>query len=199
MINWQVQIQLRAVDSAAAHTGAAAAALVTMVGRVTIGKKKYAAVEPQMFAMIEKSESLRKILTSAVDEDAASFEGIIAAMRLPKDSPEEIETRLQAVDAATRNAALVPHKVAGLCLEVMDLAVTASQLGNMNAISDAASAGFLAQAALRCAIANVKINTKSLQNPQEMQDVISDTESLERDAEEKMAAIRKNLVERAGF
>ena len=185
--------------SAAAHTGAAAAALVTMVGRVTIGKKKYAAVEPQMFAMIEKSESLRKILTSAVDEDAASFEGIIAAMRLPKDSPEEIETRLQAVDAATRNAALVPHKVAGLCLEVMDLAVTASQLGNMNAISDAASAGFLAQAALRCAIANVKINTKSLQNPQEMHDVINDTESLESDAEEKMAAIRKNLVERAGF
>ena len=53
----------------------------------------------------------------------------------------------------------------------MRLAKTALELGNINAISDAASAGFLAQAALRCAVANVKINIKSLQNPEEMQEI----------------------------
>jgi glutamate formiminotransferase / formiminotetrahydrofolate cyclodeaminase len=185
--------------SAAAHTGAAAAALVTMVGRVTVGKKKYAPVESQMLTMIEKSESLRKLLTDEVEEDAASFDGIINAMRMPKVTPQEIETRLKAVDASTRNAAMIPHKVAGLCLEVLELAVMASQLGNINAISDAASAGFLAQAALRCAVANVKINIKSLQNPQEMDYLVIAAESLENESEKRVAEIRKNMVDRAGF
>jgi len=185
--------------SAAAHTGAAAAALVTMVGRVTVGKKKYVSVERQMFTMIEQSENLRKRLTSAVEEDAASFEGYLSASRLPKNTAEEIAIRTSAIDAAIRNAATVPYKVAGLCLEVMSLAVTASQLGNINAISDAASAGFLAQAALRCAVANVKINIKSLQEPKEMNKIIVDAESLESESDKRLAAIRKNMVERAGF
>jgi glutamate formiminotransferase/formiminotetrahydrofolate cyclodeaminase len=185
--------------SAAAHTAAAAAALVSMVGRVTVGKKKYADVEQQMFSMIEQSESLRKLLTAAVDEDAASFDGFLQATRLPKTTPEEIEIRSKAMDEATRNAARVPHKVAGLCLEVMDLAITASQLGNLNAISDAASAGFLAQAALRCAVANVKINIKSLQDMNSMQKELASAESMESVSEEKIGTIRKNLVDRAGF
>lgn len=185
--------------SAAAHTAAAAAALVTMVGRVTVGKKKYIQVEPQMFAMIEQAEALRKQLTSAVDEDSASFDGYLAAVRLPKNTPEEIEVRTGAMEEATRNAARVPHKTAGLCLEVLDLAVTASGLGNLNAISDAASAGYLAQAALRCAAANVKINIKSLQNPQAMQNLVETTEAIVSEAQKRIAAIEKNLVERAGF
>jgi len=103
------------------------------------------------------------------------------------------------MEEATRNAARVPHKTAGLCLEVLDLAVTASGLGNLNAISDAASAGYLAQAALRCAAANVKINIKSLQNPQAMQNLVETTEAIVSEAQKRIAAIEKNLVERAGF
>lgn len=185
--------------SAAAHTASAAAALVSMVGRVTVGKKKYADVEQQMFSMIENSEILRNLLTTAVDEDANSFDGFLQATRLPKTTPDEIEMRSKAMDEATRNAARVPHKVAGLCLEVMDLAIQASRLGNLNAISDAASAGFLAQAALRCAVANVKINIKSLQDPDSMHQEFASAEAMEADSEEKIAVIRRNLVERAGF
>ena len=147
--------------SAAAHTGAAAAALVAMVGRVTVGKKKYADVEQKMLAMIEQSEILRKKLTQAVEDDAASFEGFLAAIRLPKNDPVEVETRATAMDKATLHAAMVPFEAAKLCLEVMQLASLAARTGNLNAISDAASAGYLAQAALRAAVSNVKINIKS--------------------------------------
>ena len=185
--------------SAAAHTGAAAAALVTMVGRVTVGKKKYAAVEPQMYELIEKSEDMRRKLTIAVEKDSAAFEEFIAATRLPKNTQEENEVRMAAMDLATQNAALVPYNSAKLCLDVIDLAKKAVELGNLNAISDAASAGFLARAALQCAVANVKININSLQKPEEMQDIYSTAEALEIEADEKVFEIKKILKNRANF
>lgn len=185
--------------SAAAHTGAAAAALVTMVGRVTVGKKKYADVEQKMLAMIEQSENLRKKLTQAVDDDAASFEGFLAAIRLPKNDPLEVETRATAMDKATLHAAMVPFEAAKLCLEVMQLASQAARTGNLNAISDAASAGYLAQAALRAAVSNVKINIKSLRNPQDSQELVVNSEMMETEAEEVLAEIWQSLSERAGL
>jgi glutamate formiminotransferase/formiminotetrahydrofolate cyclodeaminase len=185
--------------SAAAHTGAAAAALVTMVGRVTVGKKKYADVEQKMLAMIEQSEILRKKLTQAVEDDAASFEGFLAAIRLPKNDPVEVETRATAMDKATLHAAMVPFEAAKLCLEVMQLASLAARTGNLNAISDAASAGYLAQAALRAAVSNVKINIKSLRNPQDSQELVVNSEMMETEAEEVLAEIRQSLSERAGL
>ena len=115
--------------SAAAHTGAAAAALVTMVGRVTVGKKKYVSVEPQMFTMIETVGNLRQQLTSAVEEDASSFEGYLAATRLPKNTPEEIELRQVAMDAATRNAAIVPYKVSQIMLGGYETGKNCSRIG----------------------------------------------------------------------
>jgi len=83
--------------SAAAHTGAAGAALVAMVARLTIGKKKYESVKDQMWALIEQAETLRAELTAAVDEDAAAFEAVMAAFKLPKDTEEQQAARNAAV------------------------------------------------------------------------------------------------------
>lgn len=185
--------------SAAAHTGAAAAGLVTMVGRVTAGKKKYAEVEPQLLEMIEQSEILRKKLTKAVEDDAASFEGFLAATRLPKNDPDEVEARATAMDKATLYAAMVPFEATKWCLEVMHLASLAARIGNLNAISDAASAGYLAQAALRSAVSNVKINIKSLRNPQDSQELMVNSEMMETEAEQVLAEIRQSLTTRAGL
>jgi glutamate formiminotransferase/formiminotetrahydrofolate cyclodeaminase len=170
-----------------------------MVGRVTVGKKKYAEVEPQMLTMIEQSEILRKKLTKAVEDDAASFEGFLTATRLPKNDPVEVETRATAMDKATLHAAMVPFEAAKLCLEVMHLASLAARTGNLNAISDAASAGYLAQAALRAAVTNVKINIKSLRNPQDSQELVVSSEMMETEAEQVLAEIRQSLSERAGL
>ena len=98
--------------SAAAHTGAEGAALVSMVCRLTIGKKKYAAVEAQMRAVLERSEALRLSLTAAVAEDSASYEQVMLAFKLPKETPEEEAARLQAIEQATLGAARVPLGVA---------------------------------------------------------------------------------------
>lgn len=144
--------------SAAAYSGAAAAALVAMVARLTLGRKKYLPVEEQMGSVLEQAEALRTDLTAAVEKDATSYQALLAAYRLPKESPAEADLRAQAIQAATLAAAQVPLEVAGACVDVLDLAAQVVEHGNLNAISDGASAAALAQAGLTCAGYNVRTN-----------------------------------------
>src|SRR5215216_1666270 len=72
--------------SAGAYAGAMGAGLVAMAAGLTIGKKKYAAVEAQMQAIRVMAESLRKELTQAVDDDSSAFEAVMGAFKLPKET-----------------------------------------------------------------------------------------------------------------
>ena len=87
-----------------------------MVARLTLGRKKYLPVEEQMESVLEQAEALRGDLTVAVDKDAAAYQALMAAYRLPKETPAEIELRAQAIQAATLAAAQVPLEVAGACV-----------------------------------------------------------------------------------
>ena len=108
--------------SASAYSGAAGAALVSMVARLTIGKKIYNPVEEQMKAVLLRSEELRSELTRAVEEDAVAFFAVLEAYMLPKNTREEQETRRKAIETSTLGAARVPLEVARRAVEVIELA-----------------------------------------------------------------------------
>jgi len=184
--------------SAAAHTAAAAAALVAMVGRVTTGKKKYAAVEAQMWPMIEEADQLRAQLTAIVEEDSAAFNGFIAATKLPKDTPEQVKARKAAMESATLAAAKVPYKTVELSTRVMQLAAQAAEIGNLNAISDACSAVHLAQAAIQSAGLNILVNVKNLKDPNPAAELVSglhEHEHLAANLEQKVKEIVETRAE----
>ncbi len=185
--------------SAAAHTGAAGAALVAMVARLTIGKKKYESVKDQMWALIEQAETLRAELTAAVDEDAAAFEAVMAAFKLPKDTEEQQAARNAAVQQATFAAAQVPLTVARRAVQVMDLALQAAQLGNLNAISDAGSGVALGRAALTGAGMNVRINLLGLDDQTPGAPLLLELAELEHRANRIESELRLALKERAGL
>jgi glutamate formiminotransferase/formiminotetrahydrofolate cyclodeaminase len=185
--------------SAAAYSGAAGAALVAMVARLTIGKKKYTAVESQMRAMLERAETLRTELTKAIEEDASAFSAVLEAFMLPKDTSEQTEARAQAIEETTLGAARVPLSVAQKAVEVIELAAQAVAEGNLNAISDGATAAALAHAALTGAGYNVRINTTGLKNKDTADSLLAELRRLERRAKTVEADIRKNLVERGGM
>ena len=183
--------------SAAAHTAAAAAALVAMVGRVTVGKKKYAAVEAQMWPMIEKADALRARLTAVVDEDAASFNQLIAATKMPKETGEQQSKRSTAIEKAALAAARVPFETVKLAYDVLQLAKTAAEIGNLNAISDAASAVHLAQAAIQSAGLNILVNVKSLSDPASAADLVSGLHEYEHLAAKIDHQMKEILINRA--
>jgi glutamate formiminotransferase/formiminotetrahydrofolate cyclodeaminase len=163
--------------SASAFSAAAAAGLVAMVARLTVGKKKYAEVEPRMWSLVEKADGLRHELTAAIDADATAFESFLVASRLPKDTPEQQFDRDRALQAATRGAIAVPRQVAQKAVEVLEMAVEVAQLGNLNAISDAGSAAALARAALTGAGLNVRINCLSLTDEGAVSGFLNDLKS----------------------
>jgi formiminotetrahydrofolate cyclodeaminase len=175
------------------------AALVAMVARLTIGKKKYAQVEDQMNEILNQAERLRRELSEAVEADAAAFEGVLAAFRQPKGTAELEKQRLAAIEQATLEAAQSPLAVAQKAVLVMALAERCVALGNLNAISDAASASSLAHACLTCAGYNVRININGLSNRTSGEVLLSQLRRIEVRARRLEKDLHGILVERGSL
>ena len=185
--------------SAAAYAGAMAAALVTMVARLTAGKKKYAAVESRMQEIIKRSEGVRRELSSAVSEDARAFDDVMRATRLPRGTPAEEASRAEAVERATHQAAAVPLGVAGQAASLIELAAELAEIGNVNAASDAASGVALAQAALRAAALNVKVNASGVSDRAAAESWLSLLDSFQARALSAESRLKSALRERSGI
>jgi glutamate formiminotransferase / formiminotetrahydrofolate cyclodeaminase len=185
--------------SAAAYAGTMAAALVVMVARLTIGKKKYAGVESQMNEILNQAERLQQELTEAVKEDSAAFENVLTAFRLPQDTAEQQAQRLAAIEQASLYAAQVPLTVAQKAVTVMALAERCTALGNLSAISDAASACVLAYSALRSAAFNVRININSLGDKTAGEGPLNQLQSLESRAKKLDKEVRHSMDQRGGI
>jgi formiminotetrahydrofolate cyclodeaminase len=139
-----------------------AAALAGMVSRLTLDKEEFKEVQEEIAQLAQVADALRKDLSSLILEDAEAYEAVLAAYRLPKNSPEEQERRQVAVQAALRLAASVPLSVAERAVKTLEAIRTLAEKGNPRAASDAGTAAYLAQAAVRAAVANVLANTASL-------------------------------------
>jgi glutamate formiminotransferase/formiminotetrahydrofolate cyclodeaminase len=162
--------------SVAAYAGALAAALARMVAALTVGRKKYAAVEGEFAVIASSADALMKRLSGLVQRDADAYSAVAAAYKLPKDG--DSGERVDAIDAALIEAAAVPLDTARACVEVATLAATAASKGNANAVSDAGVAALLAEAACRGAVYNVLINVKSLSDPDRGRDLAEESAAL---------------------
>lgn len=183
--------------SAAAFSAAEAAALVAMVAGVTLGKKKYEAVGASMQALMQSAEGLRQRLTRAIESDAASFSALMAAFRLPKETPEEKSSRAEAVVQGSLHAARVPLQTSGMALEALNYALEAAEKGNINAITDAATAGALCLAAISAAGANVRVNLSALKGNPQAEEMLAEASRLENEAQGHYAQLKKILKTRA--
>lgn len=145
---------------AAALVGAAGVALGNMVGCLTVGKKKYAAVEPDILALNEQAQALRLALEALVQADAEAFAPLAAAYSLPKDTPEQAAHKAAVLENALDSACAVPLQIMEKCAEGIRLAQQYAEKGSVLAVSDAGCAAALCRAALQAASLNVFVNTK---------------------------------------
>ncbi len=181
--------------SASAYSGAAAAGLVSMVARLTIGKKKYAESELRMQTILTQSESLRNDLSRSIQLDASAFEGVMAAYKLPQDTPEQQEVRRKSIEQATLLATQVPLVVANKTLRVIELAEQVIHFGNVSALSDAATGAALAHAAITGAGYNIRINARELP-PDLGEPFLTELAGIESHAEEMGKRIQAALKNR---
>ena len=151
--------------SAAALAGSLAASLVEMVCGLTIGKEAYRDHEPALLVMRDRAGTLRRELMAMVDRDALAYDGVMAAIRMPKGSDAEKAARQEALGCANMTATEIPLATAECCAALMGFARDLVSRGNRNALSDIGTAAVLAEAGLRGALMNVRINLGGLPDP----------------------------------
>ena len=145
---------------ASALVGALGVALGSMVGNFTLGKKKYAEVEPEIIRLMNEAEKLRADLLDCIDEDAAAFEPLSKAYGIPKDEPGRDET----LEKCLRDAAAAPMKILELSCRCVELHKEFAEKGSTLMISDAGTGVAFCKAALLGAAINVKVNTKLMKD-----------------------------------
>jgi len=173
--------------SVAALCGALGAGLAAMVGNLTFRRPERAADRPILGALARDAQALKARLVDLVTEDSAAFEGVMAAMRLPKGTDDEKSARKTAIEAANEQATNVPFETLDLCVKVAELARQAVATGYEACLSDAGVAGAAALAGAEGACLNVLINLKSAKGPQ--------AEDRRRVADERLARVRTLVAE----
>jgi len=149
---------------AAALTAAAGISLTCMVCSLTLGKAKYAEYQELMDELIAKAGALKNACLAAIDDDAAAYNRVGAALALPKQSPDEQEARRAALQAALKDAAGPPMALLVLCLDALRLTERAVGKSNASAASDLGVAALLLAAAARAAWLNVAANVKLIRD-----------------------------------
>jgi glutamate formiminotransferase/formiminotetrahydrofolate cyclodeaminase len=182
--------------AAAAMAGAAGAALLAMVARLTSGRKGYEALERRMTEVAALADGERAALAALADRDAAAFDAVMAAHRLPRRPDEEREARAAAVQSALTGAAEVPLEVARRAAALLPTARELVETGNANAVSDAYSAGQLLHTAVAGGLANVSVNLAAMSGTARTDVLQRDAERVRRGAAAQLAAVEAAFASR---
>jgi formiminotetrahydrofolate cyclodeaminase len=150
--------------SVAALSSALSASLAAMVANLTVGKKNYEAVSDEMGKIAESMSSDKDEFVNLIDKDANSFDSVMQAFKLPKETEAEKLERTRQIQEGTKYAASVPLEVAKKTADLFDRIEYLVVNGNKNAQTDALVAAMMARTAILSALYNVKINLGSIKD-----------------------------------
>lgn len=149
---------------AAALVGAIGAGLGHMVGALTVGKPKYADVEPELLELMLDANDVRAQLLALVEADAEAFVPLSAAYGLPSNTDEEKAHKAQVLEARLRDACAVPLDIMRACARAIELCERFAALGSPLVVSDAGCGVITCKAALQAASLNVFVNTRLMKD-----------------------------------
>lgn len=181
--------------SIAALGAALAAGLTSMVGELTSGREKYKDAQEDMDALRARGKELAAALLKLMEDDTESFNGFMAALKLPKETDEQKQVRRDAMQAAAKVTVEVPMRTLALCAEAAQMAVVAAAKGNTNAVTDAGTAGQFARAAAVSAAYNVRINLMSIKDAQYVEETRAKMNALLEATEKTFAEVSARLEE----
>ena len=148
--------------SIAAYVGALGVSLASMVANLSAHKRGWDDKWNFYSEWAEKAQHIKDALLKLVDEDTASFNAILAAFRLAKNTTTEKQLRKEAIQNATRYAIEIPFQVMQLSFQSFEICEAMVKEGNPNSVTDAAVGALCARTAIHAAYLNVKINTTGL-------------------------------------
>lgn len=178
----------------AALLGSIATGLCSMMGSLTIDKKNYEGVWADSKSLCDKMQSSAKDFYTLMDEDASSFDGVIAALKMPKNTEQEKELRRNKIQDGYKVAIAAPIKTANKALELFDDIEFIVKNGNKNVVTDGLAAAITARAAVEMALLNVKINLGSVKDETYVSETKSIIDSLESSAKKRESDILNSVT-----
>lgn len=182
--------------SVAALCGGLSAALCAMVARLTHGKEKFRAHWQDMESLMQQADSLVERFIALMDADTEAYNQVVAAMRLPRETPEEKSIRKTAIESANRKAAEVPLETLKYTLALAALVKGAVEKGNPNCITDAGTAAQLVRTAALAAAYNVRINLSGIADPVFAENGRAEVERVLSGIHAAVDALELNVMER---
>jgi len=174
------------------------ASMVAMVGNLTLSNKKYEEFHGQAKELVDRVMEIIARLKELTAKDMAAFDQYMAAFRLPKETDQEKKARTEAVQAAAKNATLVPLDICRACLDILKEAEDLSKYGNKMAISDVGVGAMVAEAALRSCMLSVDINIPSIKDQEFVAKVKAERQRLFVQAEELKLLALARVKEKMG-
>ena len=182
--------------SISAYVGALGISLAGMVANLSSHRRVWDERWDEFGEWADKSQQLKDRLLQLVDEDTNSFNAIIEAMRLPKNSEEEKARRSKAIQDATRYAIEIPFQVVKTAHASFEVIRHMIDHGNPNSITDAAVGALCARTAVHGALMNVKINCGSLNDKDFTQRMISEATAMAEEADKWETEIQQIVNEK---
>jgi methenyltetrahydrofolate cyclohydrolase len=191
--------------SVSALAGALGGALTAMVWRLTAQKRDQlrdrpdgaAPVDPgELERLVGEADAIRERLLAGFSRDAESYEEVLRAFRLPKESDEQKAARREAIEAAMQSATLVPLQNAELCLQALRLARRAVVAGYQPSVTDAGVGLLLAHAGVTGCLYNVELNLVSVKDRDFIERVGEEADRLRLAAREAADSADRTVLER---
>ena len=171
--------------SSAALSAALATALTEMVAGLTIGKKKYVAVEERMKQIAAEMSANRVHLVNDIDRDADAYRLVMDAYRMPKETEAEIALREEKIEEASKIASLVPMEVAERAYNLLDTMIEVLETGNRNAMTDGLVGLMICRTAIMGALLNVRTNLGGIRDKAFVAEMTTKCDTMEKDTLEK--------------
>ncbi|MFK7802020.1 MAG: cyclodeaminase/cyclohydrolase family protein [Anaerolineae bacterium] len=178
---------------AAGLAGGVAAALAQMVAGLTATRRKYAEHHPEVNKLLSQTQELREQLLKSIEDDAHVYKRVITVLSYQTDKNDQSVT--QAIEDALIGAAQVPLTVVQLCGQVTTVAERLAEIGLEHAKADAAGAIFLAQAAGRISLLNIKANMREVTDVKLKTSWINKATRIVKQINETAERVEANLVD----
>ncbi|WP_296647130.1 cyclodeaminase/cyclohydrolase family protein [Romboutsia sp. 13368] len=180
--------------SVSALAGNIGIGLARMMAHLSFGKKKYEnldeSIRIEFLERFNQLSDIRAELVDLIDKDTESFNEFMKAIRLPKDSEEQVKYRNSAIQEATLFSIDVPFKTSKECLKALSIIEYILEYGNQNAITDIGVGTLMLYTGVEGAILNVKVNLSSLENKELKEYYSNECEVILR----KAALIKDNII-----
>jgi len=180
--------------TAAAVAGAMGASLLVMVTGLVKSNTNADHEKAALSGARQALQPLVSALATLADADAAAFDQVMGAYRLPKATDDEKAARSAAIQKALQGATTVPLQTLRACAAAMAHAGTVAACGNRSATSDVGVAIGLLESAAAGAEANVRINLGSVRDQEFTSKAAEETGRLIAGLAGQAAAARAHLV-----